>query len=74
MRKRCCFVRVERMFGRWWACLLYCGCPGVTFTEDAWPCSIRRDEAGLDRAVAMDGTNFLGRELRVGYAQPKQKE
>ncbi|KDD74842.1 hypothetical protein H632_c1039p0 [Helicosporidium sp. ATCC 50920] len=33
-----------------------------------------RDEAGLDRAVAMDGTNFLGRELRVGYAQPKQKE
>lgn len=31
-----------------------------------------RDEASLDAAVALDGTNLMGRKIRVGYAQPKK--
>ena len=31
------------------------------------------DESGLDRAIALDGTNLLGRRVRVGYAQPKKE-
>jgi hypothetical protein len=32
----------------------------------------RREEEGLDQAQALDGTNLLGRRIRVGYAQPKR--
>ncbi|KAI3433472.1 hypothetical protein D9Q98_003284 [Chlorella vulgaris] len=32
-----------------------------------------QEEAGLDQAVALDGTNLLGRRIRVGYAQPKRE-
>jgi hypothetical protein len=32
-----------------------------------------RDEESLDRAVALDGTNLMGRRIRVGYAQPKKE-
>ena len=31
------------------------------------------DEAGLDGAMALDGTTLLGRRIRVGYAQPKKE-
>ncbi|KAK9837126.1 hypothetical protein WJX81_004857 [Elliptochloris bilobata] len=30
------------------------------------------DEASLDSAVQLNGTDFFGRQLRVGYAQPKK--
>ena len=36
-------------------------------------CTVCREEAGLDQAVALDGTNLLGRRIRVGYAQPKKE-
>ena len=36
-------------------------------------CCCCRDEAGLDQAVALDGTSLLGRRIRVGYAQPKKE-
>lgn len=38
------------------------------------PCLSRRDEAGLDQAVQLDGTSLLGRRIRVGYAQPKKEQ
>jgi nucleolin len=32
-----------------------------------------KDAEGLDKAVAINGTNFFGRNLRIGYAQQKKQ-
>jgi RNA recognition motif-containing protein len=33
-----------------------------------------RDEPSLDSAMALNGTNLMGRKIRVGYAQPKKEQ